>query len=792
MRLEELKLRVGGDELRVGFHDRLTVVGGVGPADRDGFVDLVVNALAGTGDEPTELTVVNSTGGVMTITHDGHGNVTRTRQDGEVASDPLEQFGIDASALRVLCHLRPEDVELVSAAVGRDLPPEVAEAHRALAALDEEIAAVEGRRAATSAIDEQLAAIEDQLGRAHERGAFERYRALRANIDRLHDESEALAGGDSAAAEDQALVDASRDIRALARRWRKIAGRLEKARTEFGDRARLDAETLQRALTAPGEVPPQLDSLIRRVEAAEHERDRVAARLSLLAVDCLPAPSNPAVVRLARCDQDTVWSTCHSAAHAYAVLEQASVELGGLHTAGVEPAIIGEIEAAHDGVDEAGSSVAAKKLIGLAGSIGLLAAAVGAALMAPPLGAIPAAGAIAVAVWAIVLPRRRLAQAVGRERAVLEQAGVSSYLAFHIRRVDATIDPERRERVAETMREQRQAIAMWTALAGDVSPSEAVALEEEVRAYANSLKGLEGGAAEVDALQHQLTSVAEPELERARAELLEACVPFAVDDPVTAAETVRRLASLSETARLQATLEELEEDEATLRTKLEAGLEAAGFEGGDCAASLAAFDSASAAAENRVRARAESRPAEVVTAELNRLEEEASRQARPEWDERLADDTNEIDDVGPGHEALLLARRAELQQARRIAEREVPNLERLHDRRDALARRVDVLESQAGIVTTPVTRADIEPQLVARLASCRRGGGRDETIFVIMDEPFANVSAADKWLLLDMVERESANVQAIYLTDDADVIVWARRRAGVGALTLLEPIAEPA
>ena len=44
--------------------------------------------------------------------------------------------------------------------------------------------------------------------------------------------------------------------------------------------------------------------------------------------------------------------------------------------------------------------------------------------------------------------------------------------------------------------------------------------------------------------------------------------------------------------------------------------------------------------------------------------------------------------------------------------------------------------------------------------------------------------------MLDLVDRCSAHAQIIYLTDDAEVATWARRRATTGSITFLDPLRE--
>src|SRR3546814_16122238 len=89
-----------------------------------------------------------------------------------------------------------------------------------------------------------------------------------------------------------------------------------------------------------------------------------------------------------------------------------------------------------------------------------------------------AAGALLIA------PRGRMARAGRAERTVLGQADAPSYLSFHIRRVDASVDPEVRDRLEHARDERRRAAAAWTDLVGpdaDVRPAESP--EAAVRAH---------------------------------------------------------------------------------------------------------------------------------------------------------------------------------------------------------------------------------------------------------------------------------------------------------------------
>lgn len=783
MRLNQLKIGAGGDELTLGFHERLTVVGGMHAADRSGFVDLLVNALVGRGDDTTELAMVDHTGRPVTVSHDGHGLVTRTgTSDGAPVADPLESIGLTSDAFRALVHVRAEELRVITDRPDVQLPPEVSEAHAALAQADADLVAAAAARERAADLARAMAEVDGQLAGLDDARARRRFLDLLSEIDRVRAEAEAVAGGREGAEADDRLIAAAAEMAPIAHRWREIEERLLRAVEEFGDRPRLDADTLRAALAAPDHLPDDLDQLSRAVEEAERDRDRVAGRLAALAHDQLPTPSQPAVARLARADQETVWATCRAATAAVKALDHASIELGGL---GSEAALVAEIETAHQAVEQAEADVenTGHTATILAG-VGVVMAAVAAFLVTPlaaPAGLVPLLSALIA--WH--RPRRRLARAQAREQAVLESADVSSYLAFHIRRVDATLDPAIRERHAQNVARHSQTLATWMTLAGDLTPGEALELEPEVRAFASALYGLEGAAEEIETLQRELTDRAEPALDAARAALLAACAPFGTDDPVTAAETVRRLAEASDTAHRQADLEELEEDAATLRHRVGALLDAAGFADDDTALALSEFESASAAAADRARAREGSRPADVVHADLARLEARAGRERRPEWGDTIAPVTAADLDAD-----ALLARRAELEATVKDLEKRTPDLARLRDRRDTLARRVAVVEAEAGVVTHALTRADVEPQLVSRIDGCRRPGD-DGNLVAFMDEPLAGLAPADKWALLSVIEEAAETVQVIYLTEDPDVIVWARRRAGTDSLTLLEPVAEP-
>jgi hypothetical protein len=62
---------------------------------------------------------------------------------------------------------------------------------------------------------------------------------------------------------------------------------------------------------------------------------------------------------------------------------------------------------------------------------------------------------------------------------------------------------------------------------------------------------------------------------------------------------------------------------------------------------------------------------------------------------------------------------------------------------------------------------------------------------MLLDDVFANVRADQKWALLDALDHLAADAQLVYLTDDPDVLRWARRRAQTGSIGLADVPARP-
>ena len=788
MRFDELCLRIPGDELRMRFHEQLTVLAGVGGIERRGLVEGLLGILSGVPGPGGVLTYIDAGGRRVTVATDAAGNTIHRYDDGSPAPEPTAQLGMDADLLRAHCCIQAVDLGLLAPDVtGGGTPPELAEARETLGELNVRLESAIAARDTAEGLRQELAALDEQLREADEGQARRRYARLLAELARLRAEAAAVRGGRAGAEADRRLLDHAGEAGRLVRRWQQADERLATCRTRFGDRERLDPRTIAEGDSLPDRVPAELDGLASALTLAEGRRDRLAARLDELAASRLPEPSHPSVVRLARADQDAVWQTAALAIESRIQLEQASLSVGGLPAEGTGQvsALAIELEGAHRVVEDAERHMEQRHRTGLILSGVSTTAALLTIMSIVWLAPVMLITAVAAALWGVAEPRVRLAQARGLEEDVLVRAGVGTYLGLHLRRIDATIDPRARDRLTMAAMEHRVAAAAWHDLAGDLDPADALALELEVRRYAGALHALSGAADEIEAVRRELEEQAEPAVSAARTALLEACAPFGIDDPTLAASMVRHQVEIGATARLQRELEVAERAEDASRTELVNLLNTLGFEAEDLPVAIGALDRALSAAAERNEARTSARHPEVVEGELQLLEERARQEHRPEWGTSVT-----ADDAAEPDVAQLRQRRQSTAEAYATASALVPDVEHLADRRNAVERRVTVLEAAMGDSPAAAALADtgdIERYLLARLTSVRNTGPGRVPMPLLLDEPFLRIHGSRKRELLDLLERLSGRAQLVYLTDDPDVVLWARRAAGNGSVLLLEP-----
>jgi hypothetical protein len=243
---------------------------------------------------------------------------------------------------------------------------------------------------------------------------------------------------------------------------------------------------------------------------------------------------------------------------------------------------------------------------------------------------------------------------------------------------------------------------------------------------------------------------------------------------------------LGHVARAQEELEEVEAEEEKLANRLDDLLHQLGFREGTLDARAGALDWAVDRASERKDARRRARSRSEIEEDLMRLQNEASRLRRPEWATVQPSEAT----TGPDIEELI-AQQGQLRATLENERGERVDLELLADRHSAMERRVASLETQFDAErpeSTIAQVADVQQYLLAHLTKAAHCGPHDESVPVVLDEPFVRIAADRKWELLDMLRRLGENTQLVYLTDDPFVGAWARRRASAGLITLLEPI----
>ena len=784
MRFEELTVHEAEGALRLRFHPHLTVLAGVGVDERTALGHSLVAALVG-GVEHTTLRYLDATGGTVVVEAQSG---RATAQDAEGAPvEPLGPGAASAGALAALMVVRADDITPEIHRAPEDEPPELREARQALEAITAELEAGTAEQARTAELRAELTRLDAALHTARENAARRAYAKVLAQLEQVRTEASALQSDTASVDQDRRLLDALGAIRALAAEHAEACAARDRL-TALASGDPVDPRELDRLSTIPEAVPDELEELVAALDQASSARAELEQRLQDLAVATLPAPSDPVVAELGVLDQDRLWTTADRLAVAHEAMHEVRVSVGGLELedVGAAPALVADIESAHAAVDDAERAADAVRIPAMAATVlGAVAGVLGMATapLLVPVG-LGAAGVAAVA--GIVLPDRRHRRAVRAEQAALDRAGASSYLGFHIRRVEATVDPRLRARAEAAVDEQRAAWAAWSELVGpDLTVDRAFELADEVRAYHAALQDLGETADEMEHLRQELETSAIPAATEARRALAAACRPYLLDEAdLDGADLRARLEERSRTgaaARAQSSVHDAEDEAARLADGLLGRLVELGFDDGDVDHRLQSLEDAAGRAQERAEARRRARPVEEVNAELADLEEQARSLHQPGWGTvtPAEADTPDIEELEARREVLAEAAGT----ARPVSE---ADLERLRDRQAALGRRVAALEAKLGAYGDPGAIADLQQALLARFTSAAQAGPGDDPLPMVLDEVFLRVPPDRTWDLLDLVLRLAERHQVIYLTEDAFVAAWARQRALDGSITLLE------
>src|SRR6266571_3175610 len=101
MRLEDLILRIPGDEFQVHFHEQLTVLSGIGMLERQALADSMIGALTGNADNAV-VTLRDRTGRPVEIVSGGGSATGRYLDDDSAALSLVGTVAPTSEALRAL------------------------------------------------------------------------------------------------------------------------------------------------------------------------------------------------------------------------------------------------------------------------------------------------------------------------------------------------------------------------------------------------------------------------------------------------------------------------------------------------------------------------------------------------------------------------------------------------------------------------------------------------------------------------------------------------------------------
>ena len=79
-------------------------------------------------------------------------------------------------------------------------------------------------------------------------------------------------------------------------------------------------------------------------------------------------------------------------------------------------------------------------------------------------------------------------------------------------------------------------------------------------------------------------------------------------------------------------------------------------------------------------------------------------------------------------------------------------------------------------------------QLRRRLDALRSVGASDENFTALLDEPFGHLEPGLVPALLELLVRSSERQQIVLMTDDAEIVSWARVEALTGSISIVEPV----
>lgn len=776
MRLDQLVLHGPGDDDQMRFGPGVTVFAGLGPSERLALVETVVDALTARLANAS-IAYVDADGEKVYADRTG----ATYASSGAPAPRPDQLLGRDPVALGRLLTVTAGDLGLGRQDTPAQVQEQLGQARREVGQVRREYAELRERIEVVAAWKEELVDLDERIARADDDADRWAWTELRRHRDEVRAELAMRREGVDGH-RDRHILDAVDALRATGETWTTAAAAAAVIRAELGHVPDVAEADLARVAATPADPPADLTTRLEAWHAAADLRRAADAELAL-SEQASPTVDDELVARFAALDQDRLWPAHAALAEATEAYVQVADAVGG---PGTDPDTEAAVEAAHLEVIRYQRDVERRFLPGVLGSATFaVSAALASASIALLLGLVLLAASVAMAVWLLVAPRRRLAAAQGAEAAVLRDLGADSWLGLHLRRLDAATDVDQMKRFERAAQARAAAVVDWEEVAGDLDHAALAERADAVRAHADAIdpraitrRREEARAFSLAAHQAEVA---------ARASLMNGLEAYGIIagggtdlDPVQLPSLLAGRIEAGRVAREAKRLLVLEQREAEAARRLEDLLGHLGYPDGTLEDRLDRAISAVTAA--RQRQAVGERPIDDIELELEALDRQVATGARRAW-------TDTRDPTGPPADPdLLHARRRELSGLVTAAgQPDLVGAQRRHDlalaRVEELERRLDELAGGPG---------SLQQRLIARLARTSLLGDREDTVPVFVDEAVTSVPTAERMELLDLLVRLSEHTQVIILTEDPVTGRWARDRAGNHTVLLYEADEEPA
>jgi hypothetical protein len=289
MRFEELAYAVDGLPATVRFHARLTIVC-VPEEERAGWIARLLGVLEGTrAGDSTSAIYLDRRGRRTGLDRDDQGGATlielatgvevpysarHLSLDGRF--DWFASIGLTSRAASDLILVDSEAFTADKKYDPRELEAELKAAQTRLARLAKQHQSALTRSCRRDDLCSRIADLDEQLGREEAARARRRHAEAAAAVQRLEAE---LATSQGVVPPEWAQAEAVLAAAGAADDWWRAMGTVDDARRAFGSRARLEGESLTRALARPTEGDDMLELLAKACRVMAERRDELVARL---------------------------------------------------------------------------------------------------------------------------------------------------------------------------------------------------------------------------------------------------------------------------------------------------------------------------------------------------------------------------------------------------------------------------------------------------------------------------------------------------------------------------------